>query len=77
MDLNNVVVDDDDGGGGDHTRNNSFDSVPCSICLEIVSDHALRSFAKLQCGHQFHLGNYSMLHFPLLLSYFIFIFQHF
>ncbi|WJX85380.1 hypothetical protein P8452_67840 [Trifolium repens] len=60
MDLNNVVVVDDDddgggGGGGDHTRNNSFDSVPCSICLEIVSDHALRSFAKLQCGHQFHL----------------------
>ncbi|CAI8615423.1 unnamed protein product [Vicia faba] len=33
----------------------SFDSVSCSICLEIVSDRCGRSFAKLQCGHQFHL----------------------
>ncbi|CAK8544621.1 unnamed protein product [Lathyrus sativus] len=48
MDLAN---DGDDGGDG----RKSFDSVSCSICLEIVSDHGDRSSAKLQCGHQFHL----------------------
>lgn len=42
-----VAIDDGDGGGK---------SVPCSICLEIVSDDGNRSWAKLQCGHQFHLG---------------------
>ena len=34
----------------------SFGSVPCSICLEAVTDNGDRSWAKLQCGHQFHLG---------------------
>ncbi|KAK4750937.1 hypothetical protein SAY87_004419 [Trapa incisa] len=29
--------------------------VPCSICLEAVTDNGDRSWAKLQCGHQFHL----------------------
>ncbi|KAK1388456.1 E3 ubiquitin-protein ligase RFWD3 [Heracleum sosnowskyi] len=28
---------------------------PCSICLDIVSDHGDRSWAKLHCGHLFHL----------------------
>ncbi|KAK4751128.1 hypothetical protein SAY87_004610 [Trapa incisa] len=37
---------DDDGGGK---------SVPCSICLEVVTDNGDRSWAKLTCGHQFHL----------------------
>lgn len=49
MDLN---IDD---GDGDTRHRKSSDSVPCSICLEIVSDNGDRSFAKLQCGHQFHL----------------------
>lgn len=48
-----VVVDDGDCGGG-----KSFGSVSCSICLEVVADNGDRSWAKLQCGHQFHLGNY-------------------
>lgn len=38
---------DDDGGGN---------SVPCSICLDVITDNGDRSWAKLQCGHQFHLG---------------------
>ncbi|KAL4340142.1 hypothetical protein GQ457_08G021580 [Hibiscus cannabinus] len=29
--------------------------VSCSICLDLVSDPGSRSWAKLQCGHQFHL----------------------
>ncbi|CAM8907507.1 unnamed protein product [Rhodiola kirilowii] len=29
--------------------------VSCSICLEAVSDDGERSWAKLLCGHQFHL----------------------
>ncbi|KAK7392033.1 hypothetical protein VNO78_20459 [Psophocarpus tetragonolobus] len=47
---NDKVVDDGDGEGG-----KSFGSVPCSICLEVVADNGDRSWAKLQCGHQFHL----------------------
>ncbi|GAV79002.1 zf-RING_2 domain-containing protein [Cephalotus follicularis] len=47
-DDDDVVVDDGDGG-------KSFGSVSCSICLEIVTDNGDRSWAKLQCGHQFHL----------------------
>ncbi|XP_027350153.1 E3 ubiquitin-protein ligase RFI2-like isoform X2 [Abrus precatorius] len=42
--------DDDDGD-----TNDSFSSLPCSICLDLVADNADRSWAKLQCGHQFHL----------------------
>ncbi|XP_061357458.1 E3 ubiquitin-protein ligase RFI2 [Gastrolobium bilobum] len=42
--------DDDDGD-----THKSFGSVPCSICLDVVSDNGDRSWAKLQCGHQFHL----------------------
>ncbi|XP_039056601.1 E3 ubiquitin-protein ligase RFI2-like isoform X2 [Hibiscus syriacus] len=29
--------------------------VSCSICLDLVSDTGGRSWAKLHCGHQFHL----------------------
>ncbi|XP_022719443.1 E3 ubiquitin-protein ligase RFI2 [Durio zibethinus] len=56
-----VVVDDGDegGGGGDGVDcgngGKSIDSVSCSICLETVTDDGDRSWAKLQCGHQFHL----------------------
>ncbi|KAG2694751.1 hypothetical protein I3843_08G157000 [Carya illinoinensis] len=50
-----VVVEDgaEDGGGGNGGK--GFVSVSCSICLEIVADVGDRSWAKLQCGHQFHL----------------------
>ncbi|RWW58842.1 hypothetical protein BHE74_00034247, partial [Ensete ventricosum] len=37
----------------------------CSICLELVLDQGRRSTAKLQCGHEFHLGDeflYPFLH---------------
>ncbi|KAG5549115.1 hypothetical protein RHGRI_014478 [Rhododendron griersonianum] len=30
-------------------------AVSCSICLEAVTDNGARSWAKLQCGHEFHL----------------------
>nr|XP_043621937.1 E3 ubiquitin-protein ligase RFI2 [Erigeron canadensis] len=42
------LVVDDDGGGCKAT-------ISCSICLDIVTDNGDRSWAKLQCGHQFHL----------------------
>lgn len=47
-----VVVDDSDAGSG---GNSGGGSIACSICLEAVSDNGDRSWAKLQCGHQFHL----------------------
>lgn len=57
-----VVVDDGDGGcgggggGGGAKSCGGGGSVSCSICLEVVADNGDRSWAKLQCGHQFHLG---------------------
>lgn len=45
------VVDDGDGGG----KSLSSSNVSCSICLEPVTDNGDRSWAKLQCGHEFHL----------------------
>ncbi|XP_052193557.1 E3 ubiquitin-protein ligase RFI2-like [Diospyros lotus] len=42
------VHDDGDGGGKASLE-------LCSICLEAVTDNGERSWAKLQCGHQFHL----------------------
>ncbi|KAJ7554100.1 hypothetical protein O6H91_06G124700 [Diphasiastrum complanatum] len=30
-------------------------SVSCSVCLELITDAGERSFAKLKCGHHFHL----------------------
>ncbi|CAI0459860.1 unnamed protein product [Linum tenue] len=62
---NDLIVDDCDGegagiaddggevGGGGYGK--SLGSVSCSICLEVVMDTGDRSWAKLQCGHQFHL----------------------
>lgn len=44
------LIDDGDGGG------KASSMVSCSICLEIVADNGDRSWAKLQCGHHFHLG---------------------
>ncbi|KAL3632789.1 hypothetical protein CASFOL_025773 [Castilleja foliolosa] len=45
------LLDDGDGGG---CKVDAV-AVSCSICLEVVSDNEDRSWAKLQCGHQFHL----------------------
>ncbi|KAK1388458.1 E3 ubiquitin-protein ligase RFI2 [Heracleum sosnowskyi] len=42
-------VDDGDGCG------KALSAVSCTICLDVVTDSGDRSFAKLQCGHQFHL----------------------
>lgn len=47
------ILDDGDGDGGGGEK--SCSSVSCSICLEGVTDNGDRSWAKLQCGHQFHL----------------------
>lgn len=49
------LLDDGDGGGGGKA---SAAAVPCSICLDAVTDEGDRSWAKLQCGHQFHLGGW-------------------
>lgn len=43
---------EDVGGGGTSL---STSDVSCSICLEPVTDNGDRSWAKLQCGHEFHL----------------------
>lgn len=45
------LVDDGDAAGG----GKAAASVSCSICLEVVTDNGDRAWAKLQCGHQFHL----------------------
>ncbi|EEF49890.1 E3 ubiquitin-protein ligase RFI2 [Ricinus communis] len=52
---NDVVADDGDGDCGGGGCGKSFGSVSCSICLDVVTDNGDRSWAKLQCGHQFHL----------------------
>lgn len=46
------LIDDGDGGG------KASSNVSCSICLEIVADSGDRAWAKLHCGHFFHLGNF-------------------
>ena len=55
-----VAVEESDsvgGGEGGGCGGKSYGgSVSCSICLEVVADNGDRSWAKLQCGHQFHLG---------------------
>ncbi|KAG6437472.1 hypothetical protein SASPL_102389 [Salvia splendens] len=43
------LLDDGDRGGCKAA------AVSCSICLDVVTDNGDRSWAKLQCGHQFHL----------------------
>ncbi|KAK4427633.1 E3 ubiquitin-protein ligase RFI2 [Sesamum alatum] len=47
------LLDDGDGGGGG--KASAAGAVSCSICLDVVMDNGDRSWAKLQCGHQFHL----------------------
>ncbi|XP_073150826.1 E3 ubiquitin-protein ligase IPI1-like [Henckelia pumila] len=48
------ILDDGDEGGGGEGKVVAA-AVSCSICLEAVMDNGDRSWAKLQCGHQFHL----------------------
>ena len=47
-----------DRGGADGVDEDDTPSsaVACSICLDLVLDNGGRSRAKLQCGHEFHLG---------------------
>ncbi|XP_057540109.1 E3 ubiquitin-protein ligase RFI2-like isoform X2 [Amaranthus tricolor] len=47
----------DDGGGGGVVGGKALfpPHFTCSICLELVTDNGDRSWAKLQCGHEFHL----------------------
>lgn len=52
MSLGEKDLTKDDLGGGDVMPFVSS----CSICLEAVRDKGDRSIAKLQCGHEFHLG---------------------
>ncbi|XP_031269504.1 E3 ubiquitin-protein ligase RFI2-like [Pistacia vera] len=55
-DDDDVAVDDAVGDGGEcNSGGKGFGSVSCSICLDLVTDNGDRSWAKLQCGHQFHL----------------------
>ncbi|KAL6514786.1 hypothetical protein OROGR_020365 [Orobanche gracilis] len=48
-------VDLFDDGDGDGCKEAAA-AVFCSICLDVVTDNGDRSWAKLHCGHQFHLG---------------------
>lgn len=53
----NLMDDDDDVHRHDVGEEEpSSSDVSCSICLDLVSDNGGRSRAKLQCGHEFHLG---------------------
>ncbi|KAF5744140.1 hypothetical protein HS088_TW08G00736 [Tripterygium wilfordii] len=45
------LVDDHPDGDGELP----YSGISCSICLDSVEDNGVRSTAKLQCGHGFHL----------------------
>lgn len=47
---------DDDGDVDGGLQLPAPSAISCSICLDVVSDNAARSRAKLHCGHEFHLG---------------------
>jgi hypothetical protein len=51
-----LPMDGDGGVGGARGAEPQVSGVHCSICLDLVSDNGGRSRAKLQCGHEFHLG---------------------
>lgn len=64
------LLDDGDGVGGGEGKASS--AVSCSICLDAVIDSGDRSWAKLQCGHKFHLGEFKKLSSFFLLFFIIF-----
>ena len=66
------VMDDDDVGGVEPPSHGEVSFVSCSICLDLVTDNGERSRAKLQCGHEFHLGN--LMHSILFLLGLVWIF---
>ncbi|KAJ0113165.1 hypothetical protein Patl1_00001 [Pistacia atlantica] len=54
-DDDDVAVDDVVSDGGEcNSSGKCFGSLSCSICLDLITDNGDRSWAKLQCGHQFH-----------------------
>ncbi|KAG2245680.1 hypothetical protein Bca4012_091399 [Brassica carinata] len=54
FDANDLAADDSsDGDSIDEV--NAFGSVLCSICIETVTKEGDRAWAKLHCGHEFHL----------------------
>ncbi|CAI9764777.1 unnamed protein product [Fraxinus pennsylvanica] len=55
MGLGETDLKDDCDDGGEGCKAAPPTAVSCSICLEAVTDNVGRSWAKLQCGHQFHL----------------------
>lgn len=56
MGLGDTDLKDDCDEGGEGCKAVPPAAVSCSICSEAVTDNVDRSWAKLQCGHQFHLG---------------------
>ncbi|CAI9265315.1 unnamed protein product [Lactuca saligna] len=46
---------EDDGYAAAAEGGKTGSSIPCSICLDDVTDYGDRAWAKLHCGHQFHL----------------------
>jgi hypothetical protein len=52
--------EEEDGGGGKEEKAAAAAAaaaMSCSICLEaVVAASGERSTARLQCGHEFHLG---------------------
>lgn len=63
-----VVVYDGVGDGGEcNSGGKGFGSISCSICLDLVTDNGDRSWAKLQCGHQFHLGEFKVVFWVVLI----------
>lgn len=55
LEESDAIGDTDRGGGGKEGKSMSSSKVSCSICLELIKDNGDRSWAKLQCGHEFHL----------------------
>lgn len=51
-----LPMDGDGGVGGARGAEPQVSGVHCLICSDLVSDNGGRSRAKLQCGHEFHLG---------------------
>lgn len=67
FDANDLAADDSsDGESIDEV--NAFGSVLCSICIESVTKEGDRAWAKLHCGHEFHLGRHIVIGYDALLD---------